>query len=125
MIATAIPDKSHPDRIAERKHKAKDQSQAIALQSAICDTCLRFKQAFDQSQDLPLQHGIAETMTKLASTWRAISEHRREILGKPRAGSLSPAERAAMRQRKSQRSQSRAPTLAKPVVASKESLSAP
>lgn len=121
-----VPDKhTEPTEYADHFHLSRDRAQASAIQCALAATFIDFRKQFGQTQELPLRHGIAETMQGLARTWRDIVAVRRDILGKPRAGSLTPAERAAMRQRKSQRSSQRAPTLAKPVVAAKESLSAP
>lgn len=126
MINRPLP--TIPERIedptdqATRQHLPKDRVQALAIQSALCDIFIDFHLAFRATRELPLKHGIAETMQGLARSWREVVATRREILGKPRVGSLSPAERAAMRQRKANRDSARrsGPTVAKkvaPVVA--------
>lgn len=114
----------HPNDRAARLHVPKNTVQAATLQTGIVNLFVTFERDFHQTRELPLRHGIADTMTKLATTWRAIDEHRRDIQGKPRAGSLSPAERAAKRARKSAGKQRSGPTLAAQVpTVAKESLS--
>lgn len=88
--------------------------QAIDVQRANHRAVLAISNDFSQCTSTAERMVVAESLARLTASWKVATAERREIHNRPRAGSLSPAERAAMRQKKSQRSTFKGPTLAKP-----------
>lgn len=103
-------------------HKPASSVQAIDIQSILHRMLLALGLDFADCDNREERRTIALTISKTTDAWRAATAERREILGKPRAGQLSPAERAAMRQRKSNRDGARR---SRPSVTRKESLFQP
>ena len=84
-----------------RVHRATSHVQSVDIQSILHRIVLQLGLDFGNAQTTAERQRIAASLAKTTEAWRTATSERREILGKPRAGQLSPAERAELRRRKS------------------------
>lgn len=118
MEAAFAPNHAQTTTPAKRRpHRQRTLSQAREIQAILHRATRTLGNDFECTSSVAERKDLLPFLAKATDAWSTATAVRQDAQGRPRAGSLSPAERAAMRQRKSQRSQSRAPTLAKPAAA--------
>lgn len=93
-----------------------DRRQASDLQYATAELFMSIRSLPPGSREVEQYAPLVALLCKLADSWRSLVAEKRELRGIPRAGQLSPAERAAMRQRKQSSKARSGPTLPKPTV---------
>gem|GEM_PF-5285031 len=86
-----------------RVHRPTALVQAVDVQPILHRALLQLGIDFGNAQNTAERQRIAASLAKTTEAWRTATTERREILGKPRVGSLSPAERAELRRRKQKR----------------------
>lgn len=94
-----------------RAHRPSSLSQSVDVQCVNHQALLALAKDFGSCTTTAERMIVADSLAKMTAAWRVATAERREIHNRPRAGQLSPAERAEMRRAKSSRSRKSAPKL--------------
>lgn len=73
-----------------RESNRNSLGQALDIQRITHQSALTLQSIFVQTEDSNLKSKLATVISALGKTWVALQDSKREILGKPKAGSLRP-----------------------------------